>query len=128
MNEATHKTKLVKKGRTLHPGYIFLRHEDLWTSGIPDISITGNKRTVWIEVKFADPDFESKGNQDLTMLRLSISGLAYYVIFVDDETGQSVRIVSPSDYQHWRTKGISILGFDYEWVLKFIARILTYGV
>lgn len=37
----------------LGPGHVVLKHADGYTAGIPDISITWGRDTLWIEVKLA---------------------------------------------------------------------------
>lgn len=45
------KAALCRRLRTL-PGVVVFRHEDRFTGGIPDISVSRDWKTVWIEVKF----------------------------------------------------------------------------
>ena len=54
MTEATLKAALRKAIIKRIPGVVVYRHEDLFTAGIPDVSVTLPPRTVWIEVKFAN--------------------------------------------------------------------------
>lgn len=78
MNEATLKRALVKALRKRLPSAVIFRHEDLFTAGIPDLSITSNRpgdiRTsvVWAEVKFDRLRSKSKTTpvQELTLGRL----------------------------------------------------------
>ena len=51
MIESDLKRGLVKALRKI-PGAVVYRHEDQFTAGMPDISITKRGRVVWIEVKF----------------------------------------------------------------------------
>jgi len=55
MNEATCKAALCKLLRATLPGAVVYRHEDQFTAGIPDISVTWRGRTVWVEVKLDRP-------------------------------------------------------------------------
>lgn len=62
MSEATHKAALVKVLRAGLPqgvGRVY-RHEDQFTGGIPDISISFKGRTLWVEVKLDRPGRKSK--------------------------------------------------------------------
>lgn len=52
MDEAYLKRKLVEAIRKEMPGAVVYRHEDTFTAGIPDISVTWRGSTSWIEVKF----------------------------------------------------------------------------
>jgi len=51
MIESDLKRGLVKALRGI-PGAVVYRHEDQFTAGMPDISVTKRGRVVWIEVKF----------------------------------------------------------------------------
>jgi hypothetical protein len=51
MTEATVKGDLVPMIKTINPGFVVLRIEDLFTKGIPDIVSTGAGLGSWIEVK-----------------------------------------------------------------------------
>lgn len=63
MNEATRKAQLVKQIKATFPGFVVFRHEDSFTAGIPDISVSNRDvlKTVWLEVKY--------GNEPLTALQ-----------------------------------------------------------
>jgi len=87
MTEAVLKGILVKLLRTEIPSAVVFRHEDRLSHGHPDISFTCNRKTTWIEVKFANPDFVSKGIQELTMLRLDLVGSAIYVVYSQTKEG-----------------------------------------
>jgi hypothetical protein len=53
VTEASLKRGLVAAIKDAMPGAVVFRHEDKFTGGIPDLSVTWNGRTVWIEVKRA---------------------------------------------------------------------------
>ena len=91
MTEATVRAALVKKLR-FYKDWLVLRHEDHYTSGIPDISITGNKITSWWETKYQKGfSLENKGIQRYTLEQLARHGFAYYVIY----TPEQVAVVGP---------------------------------
>jgi hypothetical protein len=96
MNESTLKAALVKELRATPRSKTF-RHEDQFTHGVPDISFTWRERTMWIEGKFANPNFKSKGIQELNMKELALAGLAFYVVWeIHNDTGdKSTYIVEP---------------------------------
>jgi hypothetical protein len=92
MTEATVRAALVKKLRQ-YKDWIVLRHEDHYTSGIPDISVTGNKITSWWETKYQKGfSLVNKGIQQYTLEQLAKHGYAYYLIY----TPEQVAIVEPS--------------------------------
>lgn len=62
MNEATCKAALVRRLRELvvPAGGIVYRHEDTFTGGIPDVSVSAGGFTVWAEVKLDRPGRRSE--------------------------------------------------------------------
>lgn len=52
MKEADLKRRLVKALGSSLPGAVIYRHEDTFTAGIPDISVTWGGITSWWEVKY----------------------------------------------------------------------------
>ena len=67
----------------LPPDGVIFKHSDYATAGIPDFSVTGYGRTVWVEVKLVDMDekFRQRGLQHDTAQRLFIAGRCYYVVY-----------------------------------------------
>lgn len=126
-DETKLKEKLMIMAREqLSPdGFLPLRHEDSFSSGIPDITITGpfeRKITTWWEVKHAKPNFVSKGIQDLTMLRLARAGISFYIIY-DQGKGDYERtlIVEPKNFGGWKEKYLEVAtGFNHQFVIDFI--------
>ena len=125
MTEAALKGDLVKRFRTRLPAAVILRHEDRFTHGIPDISITYGKRTIWLEVKLADPNFTSKGIQDLTMLRLANAGFGWFVVYWTKNKEKRTYIVDPKDIgkpiEEWENY---FDGFNHDWVVEFVYNLV----
>lgn len=115
MTEATLKGALVKTLREVLDGFTILRHEDRFTSGIPDLSVSGMGRTSWYEVKFANPGFEMKGIQDLTLSRLSENGSAHYIIYAKLPQGHFTYFTKPSEINDWKLSRRTP-GFDHRWL------------
>ena len=67
--------------KTQLPQAVALRHEDLYTAGIPDLSVTLAGRTSWWEIKYADPFFKTSKIQKHICTRLAECGVCWYVIF-----------------------------------------------
>lgn len=67
-------------------GSVIFKHADRFTSGIPDSSIIWNSKTIWLEIKHANPKIKDTGIQEHTMLRLNLAspGLAWYVVYFQD--------------------------------------------
>ena len=124
MNEATLKSAVCRKLRAALPDFVIERHEDKMTHGYPDLSVTGNKKCTRWEFKFANPDFESKGIQTHTMVRLARAGYAWYIVYVNDKHGQRVFIVEPKDIRkpisEWRGHIPTAEGFNHDWVIEKI--------
>lgn len=116
MREGQPKAELVNLLRNFLKGFVILRLEDVSTNGIPDIAVTGLKRTSWWEVKLANPDFKARGIQTLTMSRLAVVGIAYYVIYDLRQNLRRTRIVHPRDIAQWQDAGDVTDGFDHLWV------------
>lgn len=69
--------KLVKTLQQAMPVAVILRHEDIITAGIPDISVSLGYRTVWLETKVGK--WKTTGIQRHTLRRLK----GFYVVFKD---------------------------------------------
>jgi hypothetical protein len=52
VNEAYLKRKLVDTLRVTMPGAVVIRHEDKFTAGVPDLSVSWNGITSFVEVKY----------------------------------------------------------------------------
>jgi hypothetical protein len=120
MTEAILKGALVKEARLVLPtSFVILRHEDHFTHGIPDISIDGNKKSSWWEPKYANPGFQCKGIQELTMLRLNIATYARFIIYWEKDKIKRTYIVEPKDIgiptENW---DVYEEGFNHKWVVS----------
>ena len=121
------KSDLTLCLRKTFPSYLVFRIENNVSNAIPDIVVTGNKTTSWIEVKYADPDFGSKGDQELMMVRLARQGFAFYVIFYEVGKDRRTYIVDPKEIgkplEEWKRFSS---GFNYLYVANFVAGIHGY--
>jgi len=81
VNEATLVKELEKAFKAAMPGCAVLKHNDASTTGIPDLSVTWQGRTAWIEVKYDRPTARAKVSalQKLTLRRLG-GYLAWYAL------------------------------------------------
>jgi hypothetical protein len=81
VTEASVRAALVKKLRA-YKDWVVLRHEDHYTSGIPDISVTGNKITSWWECKLKQQykSLSTKGIQRYLVEQLGKHGNALHRI------------------------------------------------
>lgn len=126
MNETVLKVSLVQVARS-YKGFVVIRHEDRFTHGIPDLSITYKKRTFWLEVKYADPKFSTKGIQELTMMRLALAGFAYFIIYYEKGKEKRTFIVHPKDigksFDELLTCCPNTDEFDHDYVIRFIQEL-----
>lgn len=126
MNESKLKSSFMFQVKTLLPNFLALRHEDVRTSGIPDMSITGAGQTTWWEAKYADPRFESTGIQELTMLRLAAAGYARYIVWEERRGIQRTLIVHPRAV-HERSGWALVpetwcVGFNHRWLVEQVMK------
>lgn len=104
MDESVITSSLVKALSAAMPGGIGFKHFDVSTDGIPDLSYTWAKRTLWVEVKFGEG--EVRPGQIITMRRLSQIGLAYYVRFGFQLDGQPhTRVSSAFTFRNAAVEG-----------------------
>lgn len=104
------------------PGYVLLRHEDVRTGGIPDLSVTGVGRTSWWEFKHGTPSFETNGLQEVTCLRLAAAGICFYIIFEENLSVKRTLIVHPRYIKELKPHAWTT-GFDNRFIIEFIKGI-----
>lgn len=106
------------------PTLVALRHEDIRTVGIPDMSITGFGRTCWWEFKAATPRVVSTGIQELTMLRLAAAGFARYIVWQEHRDGSNKRtlIVHPTNLKDLLPEAFCI-GYDMRFLVDYILKV-----
>ena len=105
------------------PEAVALRHEDLYTRGIPDLTVTLAGRTTWWEIKYCDSTLRLDRVQRHVCQRLEETGYCRYVIYVRSPPPRSVRVVRPTQMDHWRTVGDVIPQFDQGAVVRYIAAV-----
>ena len=95
MNEATLVGELERALRKEMPGCAVLKHNDSSTAGIPDLSVTWNGRTAWLEVKFSRPGSRAEVSviQQQTLRRLR----GYTVWYVFSPSGVKTTSLSRAD-------------------------------
>ena len=117
MNEATLKRNLVKSIKSTMPGAVVFRHEDQFTAGIPDISVTWAGITTWWEVKYSPIGRSSKPTQlqGYTLDQLSRQSTAGLITYA--ETKNYGRAILFRDYSEsnrtqltdWRHEAVASL-------------------
>ncbi len=125
-SEKTLLTSFLEIARRECPGAVIFKWADMFNVGVPDVIFTMNLFTTFLEFKFADPDFSSKGIQELTMLRLATqSHHARYVIY--EKLGRKEKrtyIVHPKDFANWKTRFSFVFeGFDHQSIVNYLRKI-----
>ena len=107
------------------PDAVCIRIEDKFKSGTPDLVVNHNKESSWYEVKYADPEFDSEGIQELTMRRLDRSSFhARYIVYDESLGTKRVLIVHPRNIHRWSTHyELVIKGFNHRGVAQYIQRV-----
>lgn len=127
--ESPLKSALMQLAKTQLPRFELLRHEDVRSSGHPDLSATGLDYTSWWEFKHATPDFESNALQELTCRRLNANGFCRYVIWQENaiDAHQRTLIVNPeamSAREGWALQPeIWWMCFDHAKLLHYIKHV-----
>lgn len=97
ITEKTLKRGLVKALKDVAPEAVVFSHAERIRVGVPDLSVTVNGRTVWLELK-RDRSLNSlkveTGIQVITARRLALQGACYYVLYGHDST----QVISPIDW------------------------------
>ena len=112
--------------KKLTPEAVALRHEDLYSAGIPDLSYSLNGRTSWWEVKYADPRLVSKGVQRHLCSRLDAASLCRYIIYqqgIAKKRPRAIRVVRPDDLDCWDVAGAVVTtgSFQPRGLIAYIA-------
>lgn len=118
MDESYLKRAVCGKLKENMPGAVIFRHEDKFTGGIPDISVTWNDHTCWVEVKYDRPKSRAKvtGQQKLTLARLSRHGRAVLLTYVEDRAHDKTTVIQDGN---GTTIGV-VPKFDHEWAAEMI--------
>lgn len=113
------KAELVRYLKKYLPLAVVFRHEDHFTSGIPDISVTWKGRTWWIEVK-EFPGKKGRAIQNATAVLLKKQGFScFYVIYHRKEN--RTYIVDPEKYDFWDAQPCWY-GYNHKAVIEWIKK------
>lgn len=96
MRESDCKAALVKilRGSLPAADSRVYRHEDAWTGGIPDISITFMGKTLWVEVKLDRPGRRGKVTELQRASLRALKGLL--LVFEESKMGFGARVETPT--------------------------------
>lgn len=125
MTEAQITRELVNYLKSRLKG-VFIKHADLATIGLPDISATTSGRTYWLEVKLIklkkeEPFVKIKFDEpQRTLLELLAEhGRARYLVFTRCPKNWGLNIIEP-----WATRGACKM--EVNWTGKGFERIVQY--
>ena len=129
LTETTVRRALMRQLQIDLPDALPLRHEDLFTKGIPDLSLSYAGHTSWWECKYtATNQCATTKVQRYLCEQLDLRGfLCRYIIFRRGHNGKwprEIRVVKPHDVHGtaWRHVGrtISTGAFDYAALVRYI--------
>jgi hypothetical protein len=113
MNEASVTGDLLEKIRMAAPSAVLFKHADKSTKGMPDVSMSWRRKTVWMEFKYVkklkEGLFSEKhlGNiflhdpaQMLTMRRLARSAHASFYLLFFAGTGRNQALYVEGEYAY----------------------------
>ena len=131
VTEQTLKRGLMAALRRHLPQAVAIRHEDRYTHGIPDLSLSLGGATSWWELKYADPLLKTKGIQQYLCARLAHTSRCQYIIYQrgipsgPNRRPRQIRIVPPSEIDHWQRAGLVVEdgSFDQYNVVAYLARV-----
>lgn len=115
MNEAYLKQRLVKAIKEKMPGAVVVRHEDQFTAGIPDISITWAGVTSWVEVKYSRAGRRARVTplQRAALDRLFAAGAPAYLLEY-----REVRTAKSAELDRVNTGVEVFAGFDHRGIAE----------
>ena len=131
VTEQTLKRGLMAEIKRHLPTAVAIRHEDRYTHGIPDLSLSLAGRTTWWEVKYADPSVRTKGIQHHLCARLAAETYCRYIVYQRGiPSGRTyrprqIRVVPPADIDCWQRAGrVLVTGsFEQYAVVVHLARV-----
>lgn len=136
MNEASMTRDIIRDLRKAFPRAVIFKHHDLSTAGIPDMSVTFNNLTHWIELKFFKNN-ETKSTIDkhfdrlqlATMRLLERQGPAFYLIGMQRRAvGTALAVWSPANiaevlempHPEWTLTPTTALKLTMQYVIQMI--------
>ena len=129
LSETTLKSALCAHLRAVLPRSVVMQHEELIKirAGDPDISVSWNWCTSWVEAKFADPKIRTKHRiQTLRMMELAATTSAFYVVWYKGKDGDERTYILPPLAIHQKTwdpatnRHFYRPGFDHDYVAQYI--------
>ena len=125
MTEGELTSECLKLLRAELIGYVILKLSDRFTSGVPDVSIDGCLRHMWLEFKTGDRVKWENELQRLTCMRLERAGSCWIVMYEEVRMIRRTCIIRPSFVMESGkfTPHAFKVGFDHTFVLDFVKRM-----
>lgn len=103
----------------LPTGWVVVKHADSFTSGWPDVSVTGLRRTTLWEFKHGPKVKWANALQQLTCRRLAAAGYScLIVLYQETEAERRTVILTPDEVEVGAT-----IGFSHEFVVNFVRNL-----
>lgn len=120
---------LVRHVKLVVPGAVVFKHTDAMTAGVPDISITYNGITLWLEGKVSRGGGKPEGTgvQLLTMQRLFNHGRAAYVVWWQRDSERRTYILTPRQFGAWELGDEFAGGWRHDYVVRYLRSKLPFG-
>ena len=124
MQEKDLVRRLKKTLETRLPGAVVIKHSDAIVAGVPDLSVTWNGATTWLEVKHDVGKIISREIQRWMVKRLAIQGRCLYVVYRDraKEGPRTYVISGASDVHEAMETVVYRAGHDHDFVAEAIRR------
>jgi predicted HAD superfamily Cof-like phosphohydrolase len=119
MNEAYLKGRLKKAVQKRIPSAVIFRHEDQFTGGIPDMSVTAHGSSVWVEVKWKRGKLTPLQRHTLERIGNGAMAVSYL------EGKRAGRQTGIEFFSHGRSQNYIKPGWDHEWVADCILSTLV---
>lgn len=121
MRENDISSALGRAFREVMPGAVVYKHADQFTAGIPDLSVTANGKTAWIEVKYDRPRSKSRVS---AAQRIAIAALpAFLVTYHENAAGDRWIAAQIPGELGWRR----VERFNHGWVVDLVRRYALRG-
>ena len=123
LNESYFVRKLKTYLEAQLPQSVVIKHADAVTAGIPDLSVSWNHKTTWLEVKVSrnGGPLRDREVQRLSLRRMGTAASCYYVIF---EVGNPrTIIVPPSRVSEWMSWPDHVMGHNYGYIINFVKEL-----
>lgn len=124
MQEKDLVRRLKKTLETRLPGSVIIKHSDAMVAGIPDLSVTWQGVTTWLEVKHDVGKIITREIQRWMVKRLATQGRCFYVVYRDRaKEGPRTFVIDGASDVHAAMESESYRnGHDHDFVVEAVRR------